>query len=79
MGKVISSCPCRAFGAPRLLILASCVFLAGCATKPPAASLFCDFGPIRPTPEDTRVISDRLTNRIIVENETGERLCNWQP
>lgn len=80
MGKVKGFLlPCRASGTPRLLVLASCVLLAGCATAAPNRNLFCDLGPARPTQNDVTVISDGLASYLLTVNETGERLCRWKP
>lgn len=39
----------------------------------------CAFKPIRPTPHDVEVISDRLASDLLAHNLLGERLCGWEP
>lgn len=50
--------------------------LAGCATNYGAGGL-CALGPIRPQPGDQ--LTRPTKERIVLENETGEQVCGWQP
>jgi hypothetical protein len=53
------------------------VFLAGCATEP-GATFECDWAaPIRPSRTDH--LSEGTARQILIHNETGVRLCGWQP
>lgn len=53
------------------------LFLASCQTT--NADSCAGFKPIRPTVEDTAVISQHLVDQLVVHNETGASLCKWQP
>ena len=60
-----------------LMLSVIAVFLAGCATDR-GATFECDWAaPIRPSRTDQ--LSDRTARQILIHNETGARLCGWQP
>lgn len=51
-----------------------------CASGPiPMDSACVAFGAIRPEAGDVDVISESLTDQILIHNDTGQRLCHWKP
>lgn len=55
------------------------LLVAGCSST--TGGQFCQVAkePMRPTPADVEVISDRLVGQILTYNETGAALCGWAP
>lgn len=54
------------------------IAVSGCASGPLPTD-GCEWTrPIRPTPHDVDVISDRLAGDILSHNEAGARVCGWE-
>ena len=62
----------------RLAVLILGLAVSACAGGP--AGIPCDaLTPIRPAESDFDAMSDLLVGQILVYNETGRRICGWQP
>ncbi len=61
------------------LLCVTVALLAGCATEHPRpGQMVCDWAePIRPSRADQ--LTDGTARQILAHNETGARLCGWQP
>ncbi len=59
------------------IIIIATLFLASCQTT--SGDRCAGFKPIRPTSSDVQLISETLTNQLLVYNKTGASLCGWKP
>lgn len=62
----------------KLTALTLSLFLALSACTSTSGDPCAGFNVMRPTINDTAVISPSLVDQILAHNETGKRLCGWR-
>lgn len=69
-----------------MLTLCLGALLIGCAmsgratkTAPVAPDICSPWRPIYLTKAEAKMLSDESAGQILAHNQTGERLCHWQP